>query len=62
MSEYDNNLLLEIRDLLKVLTEEQKQLATEIRELKTEQKKIHEDIKLNNFVLNNINLRNEIMN
>jgi hypothetical protein len=62
MSEYDNSLLLEIRDLLKVLTEEQKHLATEIRELKTEQKKIHEDIKLNNFVLNNINLRNEIMN
>lgn len=62
MEEIDNNLLLEIRDLLKVLTEEQRQIVDEIRVLKIEQKKIHEDIKLNNFVLNNINLRNEIIN
>jgi hypothetical protein len=62
MNEFDNNLLLEIRDLLKVLTEEQRNLVEEIRVLKTEQKKIHEDIKLNNFVLNNINFRNEIVN
>jgi hypothetical protein len=62
MSENDNGLLEEIRELLKVLTDEQRNIVEEIRVLKAEQKKIHEDIKLNNFVLNNINFRNEIVN
>jgi hypothetical protein len=62
MRENDNGLLNEIRDLLKVLTDEQRNIIEEIRVLKAEQKKIQEDIKLNNFVLNNINFRNEIVN
>ena len=62
MSENDNDLIIEIRDLLKVLTDEQRNILEEIRVLKVEQKKIQEDIKLNNYVLNNINFRNEIVN
>lgn len=62
MSELDHQLLIEIKDLLKVLAAEQKSLAEEVRELKAEQKKLHEDIKISNFVLSNINFRSEIVN
>ena len=62
MNEQDNKILLEIRSMLKIMMEEQKQMLENILELKSEQKKIQEEVKLNNFVLNNINLRNEILN
>ena len=60
-SEYDS-LLMEIRDLLKIMEEEQRKLSGEIKELKDEQKKLKEEIRLSNIVLNNISLRNEIIN
>ena len=62
MNENNIGVLKEIREILKGLSDEQKNLVEEIRVLKVEQKKIHDDIKLNNFVLNNINFRNEIVN
>lgn len=59
----DNDaLLLEIRDLLKLVGEEQQKLVNEIRELKDEQRKLKEEVRLSNFVLNNITSRNEIVN
>jgi hypothetical protein len=62
MSEANNKTLVEIHEMLKMLVDGQKQLIESINELKAEQKKMHEEIKLNNFVLNNITLRNEILN
>lgn len=62
MSEDYGGLLKEIKELLKGITDEQRNIVDEINVLKAEQKKIHEDIKLNNFVLNNITFRNEIVN
>ena len=60
---YDNNaLLIELHDMLKVMSEEQQKLVRDIRELKDEQKKLKEEVRLSNFVLNNITARNEIIN
>ena len=58
----DNALLVEIRDLLKIMTEDQQKLVKDIRELKNENKKLRDEIRLSNFVLNNIAARNEIIN
>ncbi len=58
----DNALLVEIRDLLKVVADEQQKLAKDIRDLKDEHKKLKDEIKLSNLVLNNIAARNEILN
>jgi hypothetical protein len=62
MSSTNNEILCEIRDLLKVISNEQKQVLEEIKEMKTDQKRIHEELKFNNFVLNNIGIRSEIVN
>ena len=58
----DNALLVEIRDLLKIMAEDQQELVKDIRELKNENKKLRDEIRLSNFVLNNITARNEIIN
>lgn len=58
----DNQLLVEIRDLLRVLTEDQQKLVRDIRELKSENKKLRDEIRMSNFVLNNIAARSEIIN
>jgi hypothetical protein len=58
----DEALLVEIRDLLKGMSDEQQKLAKDIRELKDEHKKLKDEIRLSNFVLNNIAVRNEILN
>lgn len=52
----------EIRTALKSIEERQELILSEIRELRQEQKKLHEEVKISNFVLNNISLRNEIIN
>ncbi len=62
MNEDTGKVLLEIRDMMKLLMEEQRQLIEDMRELKVEQKKMHDEMRISNFVLNNINLRNEILN
>ena len=58
----DNALLVEIRDLLKIMAEDQQRLVKDIRELKNENRKLRDEIRLSNFVLNNITARNEIIN
>ena len=55
-------LLVEVRDLLKIVADEQQKLLNDIRELKDEHRKLREEVRLNNFVLNNITARNEIIN
>ncbi len=58
----DSEVLAEIRDLLKIMAEDQQKLVKDIRELKNENKKLRDEIRLSNFVLNNIAARNEIIN
>ena len=58
----DNALLVEIRDLLKLMTEDQQKLIDDVRELKNENKKLRDEIRMSNFVLNNIAARSEIIN
>ena len=62
MSMEDGALLVEILDLLKVVVDGQKRLEQTIVELKEENKKLKEEIKLSNFVLNNISNRTETIN
>lgn len=62
MSMEDGALLAEILDLLKVVVDGQKRLEQTIVELKEENKKLKEEIKLSNFVLNNISNRTETIN
>lgn len=62
MSMEDGALLAEILDLLKVVVDGQKRLEQSIIELKEENKKLKEEIKLSNFVLNNISIRTETVN
>jgi hypothetical protein len=58
----NNTILVEIRDLLRVISEEQQQLLSDINDLREEQQKLHEEIKTSNYVLGNIALRSEIVN
>lgn len=63
MEEKDLSLvLLEIHEMLKVLISEQEKLVKSVSELKNEQKKLQDEVKVKNFVLNNINTRSEIIN
>ncbi len=60
---YENNALLaELLDMLKAVSEEQQRIAADIRELREEHKKLRDEVRLSNFVLNNITARNEIIN
>jgi len=56
------SVMLEIRELLKKVSDQQEQLLTEVQEMRLEQKRLHEEIRENNFVLSNIALRTEILN
>lgn len=62
MDNENGALLIEIRDLLKILADGQKRLEQDMKELKEEHKKLKEEVRLSNFVLNNINPRTEIVN
>ncbi len=62
MSGKADEALNEIRDMLKILMDGQKQILEGINEIKSDQKKIQDEIKLSNFVLNSITLRNEMVN
>jgi len=62
MKEDYASILLEIREMLKMVSERQDKLLEEINRLKEEQKKLAEEVKISNFVLNNITVRNEIVN
>ena len=62
MSETNGKTLEEIHEMLKIVIDSQKQIIESVNEIRTEQKKIYEEIRLSNFVLNNITMRNEILN
>jgi hypothetical protein len=56
------SILVEIREMLKVLSDRQEYIMKNIDELKEQNKKLSEEVKINSFVLNNITPRNEIIN
>ena len=62
MRQEDRQAINEIRDMIKVLIEENERLANTINELKEEQKKLQEEIKIHNIVLNSLPFRHEILN
>lgn len=62
MKQNEYEVLVEIKEMLKVIMDEQQQLMKEVRALKEEQKKLGEEVRLNNIVLSNIHARNEILN
>ena len=55
-------ILVEIREMLKVISERQEYIMKNVEELKKQNKKLREEVKVNSFVLNNISPRNEIIN
>lgn len=55
-------MLNEIQKMLKVISEEQKQLINDIRELKEEQQKLLEEIRITGMTAAGILLRREMMN
>ena len=60
---HDNDtLLVEMRDLLKIISDDQQKLIKGIGELKDEHRKLKEEVRLSNFVLNNMTTRTEILN
>lgn len=61
MGDY-NDLLREIREMLKMISDGQDRIIQDINDLKEEQKKLKEEIRISNFVLNNMGIRNEILN
>ncbi len=52
----------DLRDMLKLLLDDNKKILECLNELKEEQKKLHEEIKIQNIVLNSLPIRNEIIN
>ena len=62
MAENYSAALAEIRDMIKILTEKQDLLVQEINQLKEDQRKLMEEVRISNFVLNNITMRSEILN
>ncbi|MEN8905872.1 MAG: hypothetical protein ABF289_07940 [Clostridiales bacterium] len=56
------SVLVEIREMLQVLSDRQEYIMKNIDELKEQNKKLSEEVKINSFVLNNITPRNEIIN
>lgn len=62
MEDSTYSLLQEVRDTLKVLEERQKSLLKDINELKDNQRKLEEEVRLSNFVLNSFSFRSEFIN
>jgi hypothetical protein len=58
----EEKIFTELRDMLKVLIDENEKLTNTVNELKEEQKKLQEEIKIQNIVLNSLPIRNEILN
>lgn len=62
MEDGTHSVLQELRDMLKILGERQESLIKDINELKDNQRKLEEEVRLSNFVLNNFSFRSELIN
>lgn len=52
----------EIKAMLKILIDDNKKILGSLSEIKEEQKKLHEEIRIQNIVLNSLPIRTEIIN
>jgi len=52
----------EIKEMLKILINDNKKILADLREIREEQKKLHEEIRTQNIVLNSLPIRSEILN
>ena len=52
----------EIKAMLKILIDDNKKILESLRQIKEEQKKLHEEIRIQNIVLNSLPIRTEIIN
>ncbi|HPU41743.1 MAG TPA: hypothetical protein PKY26_04975 [Acetivibrio clariflavus] len=48
--------------MLKIIIDDNKKILESLREIKEEQKKLHEEIRIQNIVLNSLPIRTEIIN
>ncbi|MDQ2085019.1 hypothetical protein RBH29_01020 [Herbivorax sp. ANBcel31] len=62
MKQQEKIMLDELKEMIKVLIEENDKLKVTVGELKEEQKKMQEEIKIQNIVLNSLPARTEILN
>lgn len=62
MRQEDKVAFNELKDMIKVLINQNEKLTNTINELKEEQKKLQEEIKIQNIVLNSLPIRTEILN
>lgn len=62
MKQQEMIILDELKKMMKILIEENEKLNTTVSELKEEQKKMQEEIKIQNIVLNSLPARTEILN
>jgi len=52
----------EIKAMLKIIIDDNKKILESLRQIKEEQKKLHEEIRIQNIVLNSLPIRTEIIN
>lgn len=62
MKQQEIVILNELKKMMKILIKENEKLNIAISELKEEQKKMQEEIKIQNIVLNSLPARTEILN
>lgn len=62
MKQQEKTTLNELKKMIQILIEENEKLSVAVSELKEEQKKMQEEIKIQNIVLNSLPARTEILN
>lgn len=62
MKQQEKTTLNELKKMIQILIEENEKLNVAVSELKEEQKKMQEEIKIQNIVLNSLPARTEILN
>lgn len=62
MKQQEKTILNELKKMIQILIEENEKLSVAVSELKEEQKKMQEEIKIQNIVLNSLPARTEILN
>ncbi|HOQ36214.1 MAG TPA: hypothetical protein PK033_03680 [Acetivibrio sp.] len=62
MRQEDRISINEIKDMIQFLIKENEKLTYTVNELKEEQKKLQEEIKIHNIVLNSLPIRVDILN
>lgn len=56
------SILEEIRDILRLIADDQNKLIKSMKEIKEEQKRLIDEIRISNFVINNMITRSDTVN